>query len=88
MIRLFTHEGCVNCKSAKKILQELLPEFGVSYETYVSELDIVDPDALAELLMLNTERVPTITIGDRVLSGNDAIDKEKIRAILSSIMKV
>ncbi|MCQ5362217.1 MAG: glutaredoxin family protein [Candidatus Methanomethylicia archaeon] len=87
MIKLFTHEGCANCRKAKKLLQMVLPDFGASYEAHVLEMDIEDPEALAELLMLNTERVPTITIGGKVLSGEDAIDEGKIRAALSSELK-
>ncbi|MCX8182549.1 MAG: thioredoxin family protein [Candidatus Methanomethyliaceae archaeon] len=87
MIRLFTHEGCSNCKIAKKLLQKVLPEYGASYETHVYEMDIEDPDVLAELLMINAEQVPTITIGEVVLTGEDATDESKIRALLSSKLK-
>ncbi len=69
------------------MLQRVLPDFGASYETHVLEMDIEDSEALAELLMLNTELVPTITIGGKVLSGEDATDEGKIRAALSSELK-
>ncbi|MDI9644851.1 MAG: glutaredoxin family protein [Candidatus Methanomethyliaceae archaeon] len=87
MIKLFTHEGCSNCKIAKKLLQKVLPDFGASYETHVSEMDIEDPDALAELLMMNTQHIPTIVIEDTVLTGKDATDEGKIRAVLSFKLK-
>ncbi len=87
MIKLFTHEGCANCREAKKLLQRVLPDFGASYETHVLERDIEDSEALAELLMLNTEHVPAITIGRKVLTGEDAIDEGKIRAALSSELR-
>lgn len=87
MIKLFTSEGCVNCRSTKKLLQKLLQELGASYETEVLELDIKDPDALAELLMLNIEYVPTLVIGEVILTGKDATDEGKIRAALSRSLK-
>ncbi|MGC8936550.1 MAG: glutaredoxin family protein [Candidatus Methanomethylicaceae archaeon] len=87
MIKLFTSEGCVNCRSTKKLLQRLLQEFGSSYENEVLELDIKDPDALAELLMLNTEYVPTVIIGEVILTGKDVTDEGKIRAALTRSLK-
>lgn len=51
------------------------------------ELDIEDPDALAELLILNAEHVPTIVVGDVIVTGEDAINEEKLRSILVPKLK-
>jgi len=82
MIKLFTHEGCVNCKKVKAMLQRILPEIGLDYPSEIIELDIDDPEALTDLMMLDSEQVPTISAGNKVLTGNEILDEKKLRSFV------
>ena len=86
-INLYTHEGCVNCKKVKVNLQRILPEMGFNYNSTVKELDIDDPDILADLLMLDTEQVPTICAGNASLTGKEIMDEATLRTFLSEQLK-
>lgn len=78
-IKLFTHEGCNNCQRVKDMIEKILPELGLNYESAIIELDIDDPDVLADLMMLDTEYVPTISAGDSVLTGRGVLDEVALR---------
>ena len=83
-LSLFTHEGCVNCKKVKAQLQKILPEMGLQYESTVKELDIDNPDVLADLMMLDTEQVPTISSGSALLTGKALLDEKTLREFIST----
>jgi glutaredoxin len=86
-IKLFTHKDCVKCRGVKRLLNSILPELGMAYETAIDELDIGDPDALADLTMLDTEFVPTINIGDAVLTGEKIMNETVLRNFIKAHMK-
>lgn len=81
-IELFTSEGCANCRKLKKILHNLLPELGLIYEEAVEERDVSKTDVLADLIMLNTEVIPTLNIYNKKLIGELATDEKTLRAFL------
>jgi len=84
---LFTHRDCAKCRSVKKLLQSILPELGLQYETAIAELDVDDSNALADLMMLNTEFVPTLNIGDAVLTGEKIVNETVLRGFIKAHMK-
>jgi hypothetical protein len=86
-INLFTHEGCVNCNKVKNELQKILPEMGFSYQSVIRELDIDDPDVLADLIMLDTEQVPTLSLGSALLTGKEIMNEGMLRTFLSDQLK-
>jgi len=86
-IKLFAHKSCAKCRSVKKLLQNILPELGLKYETAITELDIDDSNALADLMMLNTEFVPTLSIGDVVLTGEEIVNETVLRGFIKAHMK-
>lgn len=81
-ITLFTHKSCVKCRSLKKLLQSILPDFGLRYETAVLELDVEDSNTLADLIMLNAEFIPTINIGNALLTGERILNEGVLRGFL------
>jgi glutaredoxin len=83
-IKLFTHEGCANCKKVKSMIETILPELGLNYGSAIIELDIDDPDALADLMMLDTEYVPTMNAGDSVLTGKDILNQSLLRGFIEA----
>jgi glutaredoxin len=86
-IKLFTHKGCAKCRRLKKLLQSILPELGMEYETAIEELEVDDSDALADLTMLDTEFVPTLNIGDAVLTGEKVMNEAVLRNFVKAHMK-
>jgi glutaredoxin len=86
-IKLFTHKDCVKCRGLKKLLQSILPELGLQYETAITELDVEDSDTLADLMMLDTEFIPTINIGDAVLTGEWIMNEGVLRDFIRAHMK-
>ena len=86
-IKLFTHNGCVKCRSLKKLLQSILPDLGLRYETAVMELDVEDSNTLADLTMLNAEFLPTMNIGDAVLTGERIMNEGVLRDFIRAHMK-
>ncbi len=81
-IKFYTHRGCGNCMKVKSILQKTLPEYGLAYASSTSELDIDNADVLAELLMMDTESVPVVVIGEKTLSGPSVLDETLLRSLL------
>lgn len=64
-IRMYTTPWCGDCRRAKRFLDER----GVPYE----EVDIERDPAAAELVMKLNEgmrKVPTLLVGDKVVSGD------------------
>gem|GEM_PF-886351 len=86
-MKLFAHKGCAKCRSVKQLLQSILPELGLQYKTAIAELDIGNSDVLADLMMLNTECVPTLSIGDGVLTGEQTMDEAVLRDFLKAHIK-
>jgi len=87
-IKLFTYNGCVKCRGLKKLLQNILPDFGLRYETAVMELDVEDSNTLADLTMLNAEFLPTMNIGDAVLTGERIMNEGVLRAFIKDHIKL
>ncbi len=85
-IKLFTHKGCAKCRSLKKLLQSILPELGLRYETTIMELDVEDPNTLADLMMLDVEFIPTMNIGDAVLTGERIMNEGVLRDFIKAHM--
>lgn len=86
-IKLFTHKSCAKCRGLKKLLQSILPELGLLYETAITELDVEDSNTLADLMMLNVEFIPTINIGDAVLTGERIMNEGVLRDFIRAHMK-
>lgn len=86
-MKLYTHEGCANCKKVKALLLKLLPEMGLNYESSVVELDINNTDALADLMMLNIEYIPIIKIGNATITGDEILDETNLRRFVESNIK-
>ena len=87
-IKLFTHNSCVKCRSLKKLLYSILPDFGLRYETAVMELNVEDSNTLADLTMLNAEFLPTMNIGDAVLTGERIMNEGVLRAFIKDHIKL
>jgi hypothetical protein len=86
-VNLFTHEGCANCKLVKAQLLRILPEMGLDYQSAIREQDIDDPNVLADLMMLDTEQVPTLSAGNAVLTGKDILNEARLRSFLREQLK-
>jgi glutaredoxin len=86
-MKLYTHEGCANCKKVKALLLKLLPEMGLNYESSVVELNIDNTDVLADLMMLNIEYTPTINIGNATITGDKILDDANLRRFIESNIK-
>lgn len=87
-IKLYTHKGCINCTKVRAILQRILPEYGLSYPSAVSELDIDNAAVLTELLMLDTESVPVLVLGDSSLLGASVLDEGRLRSLIAQKLDV
>jgi len=59
----------------------------MEYETAIEELEVDDSDALADLTMLDTEFVPTLNIGDAVLTGEKVMNEAVLRNFVKAHMK-
>jgi hypothetical protein len=86
-IELYTSEGCANCRKVKKLLPKILPEFGLQYENSVVERDVSDTEVLADLIMLNTEIIPTIHFRNAILTGEKATNEELLRTFIAANVK-
>jgi hypothetical protein len=86
-MKLYTHDGCANCKKVKILLLKLLPEMGLNYESSVVELDIDNSDVLADIIMLNIEYTPTINIGNATITGDEILDEANLRRFVESNIK-
>jgi len=86
-IELYTSEGCANCRKVKKILPKILPEFGLNYENSVIERDVSNTEVLADLIMLDTEIIPTIHFRNAILTGDQATNEETLRTFLAANIK-
>lgn len=86
-MKLYTHQGCANCKKVKELLMKLLPEMGLNYESSVVELDIDNTDVLADLMMLNIEYTPTINIGNATITGDEILDVANLRRFIEFNIK-
>jgi glutaredoxin len=83
-IKLYTHKGCVNCSKVKASLQRILPEYGLTYSSTILELDIDNAETLAELLMMNTESVPVVVVGETPLAGASVLNEGFLRDVLTA----
>ncbi len=85
-VELFTSSGCINCRKLKKILPRLLSEHGARIESVV-ERDVGDAAVLADLMMLNADTIPTLRIGDSIITGEEATDELKLTVFLRKNLK-
>jgi len=85
-IELFTSAGCVNCRKLKKLLPQTLAKNGVSIKDVI-ERDVCDATVLADLLMLGVDTIPTLRIGDSIITGEDAANEAKLNAFLKENLK-
>ncbi len=85
-IELFTSEHCVNCRKLKKILPKILSQNGLHMED-VLERNVEDATALTDLIMLDTDLIPTLHIGSLILTGEATADEAKLDAFLKTSLK-
>jgi predicted DsbA family dithiol-disulfide isomerase len=77
-IQLFTSPTCVRCPAVKEALKRLIEAKGQKFDEVVSLRDIkADPEAMTDLMMLNSFSTPTIKMGDTVLTGDISEDQLK-----------
>ena len=83
-IKLYTQKGCVNYTKAKDALQKTLPEYNLNYSDAVSEIDIGNTEALAELIMMGAQSVPVVAFGSKALLGPPALDQACLRDLVAA----
>ena len=69
------------------MLLRIMPQMGMDYKSSVTELDIDDAGALADIMMLNVETVPTLNIGMATLTGDPILDESILRRFIESNIK-
>lgn len=80
-ILFFTAPTCVRCPAVKESLRKLLEKAGKKFDETVAVRDIkADPEAMTDLMMLNSYSTPTVKIGETVLIGD--ITEEELRKAL------
>jgi glutaredoxin len=77
-IQLFTSPTCVRCPAVKDSLKKLVEQRGLKFEDVVLVRDIKkDPEAMTDMMMLNSYSTPTVKIGESVLVGDITEDQLK-----------
>ena len=70
-IEFFTSPTCVRCPRVKQMLEQLLGERGLDFNQVVKIRNTGDdPDAMTDMMMLNSYSTPTVKINDKVLIGD------------------
>lgn len=85
-IELFTSVNCMNCRKLKKILPKMLSQNGVLIEDVI-ERDVADAAALTDLMMLNSDVIPTLHVGNMILAGAATLNEEKLDTFLKESIK-
>jgi hypothetical protein len=85
-IELYTSANCVNCRKLKKILPKALSQNGMLIEDII-ERDVADAAVLTDLMMLDTDIIPTLHIGGTILTGAATLNEEKLDAFLKESYK-
>jgi len=75
-------EGCHNCAAAKKIFNEILPEFKDKVE--VIEIDITTPEGQELVQKYSVMASPGIVINDELFSTG-GVNREKLLEKLRSL---
>lgn len=79
-ILLYKSTTCTRCPIAKFILSRVLTAKGLNYQDVVIEKDTGnDPDAMAELLMLDSMQTPVLKAGETVVREEDALKESLVR---------
>lgn len=81
-IKFLTMIGCHNCEAAKKIFDEVMPEFKDKAE--VEEIDIASPEGQELAGKYGVMASPGIVINEELFSTG-GVDKEKLVEKLKSI---
>ncbi len=80
-IQFFASPTCVRCPAVKESLRKLIENGGKQFDEMVDMRDIkADPEAMTDLMMLNSYSTPTVKIGETVLIGD--ITEEELRKAL------
>jgi len=74
-IQFLTIPGCHNCEAAKKIFDEVMPEFKDRFE--VKEFDMTAPDGQELMQKYGVMASPGIIINDELFSTG-GVSKEKL----------
>ena len=82
-IQFLTIVGCHNCAEAKKIFDEIMPDFKDKVE--VTEIDITTPEGQELVQKYSIMGSPGIVINDELFSTG-GINKEKLVEKLKSLM--
>lgn len=80
-IEFLTMVGCHNCAEAKKIFDEIIPQFE---NIEVKEIDMASPEGQALISKYSVLASPGIII-DGELFSTGGVDREKLEAKLSSL---
>ncbi|GMR18972.1 MAG: MJ0307 family thioredoxin [Patescibacteria group bacterium] len=82
-VQFLTMVGCHNCEEAKKILEEILPDFP---DVKVEEIDMTTPEGQELVQKYGIMASPGIVInGDLFSTGG--VDKQKLVDRLKSVAK-
>lgn len=67
------------------MLPDVLSCFGLKYEDVIVERNVEDSDALADLLLLNTEIIPSLHAKGLILNGEATLNPELLKAFIKKI---
>lgn len=81
-IQFLTIPGCHSCEAAKKIFDEIMPEFKDKVE--ITEIDITTPEGQDLTQKYSVMSSPGIVINDELFSTG-GVDKEKLLEKLKSL---
>ncbi len=81
-IKFLTMEGCHNCEAAKKVFDEIMPEFSDKAE--VEEIDMTTPEGMELVQKFGIMASPGIVINDELFSSG-GVDREKLAEKLRSL---
>lgn len=81
-IKFLTMQGCHSCEAAKKIFDEIMPEFKDKVE--VEEFDMATPEGQELVQKYSVLASPGIIINDELFSTG-GVNKEKLIEKLKSI---
>ena len=83
-IQLFTSPTCVRCPAVKDALKRLVEIGGQKFEEVVAVRDIkADPEAMTDMMMLNSYSTPTVKIGETILMGD--ITEKQLKEALEAV---